>query len=256
MAHFSKASADSFLELKRYEFKYFITEAQYQEIRQAIDPFIQPDAFAAAAPLNRYLVHSLYLESPSGRYYEEKVEGKKERHKIRVRCYTENFYDSDLFYWEIKRKDLHTISKSRVQISKAELDYLLARNFFSCPEHLLNGNVARRKIAEELLYYCNRHALSPKVFVLYEREAYYSPVDDTIRLTFDRNVLSSLYYTGSIKKQLAWMPAFPRNRVIFEIKIRGFLPFWLHEVIKKQGLAFEAISKYCGSVDSSILHYL
>lgn len=243
------------MHLKRYEYKYFISESFYQQILERLQPFIVPDNYAAKCPNYSYLVHSLYFDSPSKIYYDEKIEGKKTRHKIRVRCYTENFYDSESFFWEIKRKDQNIISKSRIEISREELDYCQRYNFLSCPEHFLNGNLMKRKITEELLYFCNRHSLSPTVFVLYEREAYMSPIDDTIRITFDRGVKGNHYYSEGITQQINWRRAFDRE-VIFEIKIRGSLPFWVHEIIKEFGLSIESISKYCGGMDSAVFQYV
>lgn len=243
------------MNLKRYEYKYFISESVYLKILERLKPYIEPDDFAAKCPKFRYLVQSLYFDSPSRIYYDEKVEGKKARHKIRVRCYTENFYDSESYYWEIKRKDQNIISKSRIEISREELDYFQRYNFLSCPESFLNGNLLKRKITEELLYYCNRHSLSPEIFVLYEREAYMSPIDDSVRVTFDRGVKGNSFYSGGITQQINWLRAFDRG-VIFEVKIRGFLPFWLHEVIKEFGLSVESISKYCGGMDSAVFQYV
>ena len=243
------------MHFKRYEFKYFISEILYEQILESLQPYIEPDEFAANCPNYRYVVHSLYFDSPSKLYYDEKLDGKKLRHKIRVRCYTENFFDSGIFFWEIKRKDQNMISKSRIEILRDELDYMLRYNFLSCPEHFLNGNAMKRQITEELLYYSNRHSLSPAVFVLYDREAYMSPMDDTVRITFDRNVRGNSYFSSGVTQQISWLPAFDRN-VIFEIKIRGYLPFWLHEIIKQHGLAYESISKYCGCLDSAVLRYV
>ncbi|MCA9741968.1 polyphosphate polymerase domain-containing protein [candidate division KSB1 bacterium] len=242
------------MHLKRYEFKYFVSEDVYKQLLEAMEPYIEPDGFAASCPNYRYTVHSLYFDSPSRLYYDEKLDGKKTRHKIRVRCYTENFYDSEAYYWEIKRKDQNMISKSRVEISRDELNYMLRYNFLSCPEHFLNGNQMKREITEELLYYSNRHCLMPAVFILYEREAYMSPLDDTIRITFDRDVQGNSYFSSGITQQINWSPAFDKS-VIFEIKIRGLLPFWLHNLIREHGLYNESISKYCGGLDSAIAHY-
>jgi hypothetical protein len=241
--------------LKRYEYKYFITETVYRQILEKIAPYIEPDDFAAKCPRYRYRVHSLYFDSPSKLYYDEKLDGKKTRHKIRVRCYTENFYDSEKYYWEIKRKDQSMISKSRIEISREDLHYFQRYNFLSCPGHFLNGDLAQRKITEELLYYSNRHALLPTVFVLYEREAYMSPIDDTVRITFDRGVMGNGFFSSGITRQIDWTPAFS-EQVIFEIKIRGLLPFWLHKIIRGFCLSSEAISKYCGGLDSAVLRYV
>ena len=242
------------MHLKRYEFKYFVSETVYKKLVQSMAPYIEPDGFAAKCPNYRYIVHSLYFDSPSKIYYDEKLDGKKKRHKIRVRCYTENFFDAEAYYWEIKRKDQSMISKSRIEISREELDYMLRNNFLTCPAHFLNGNRMKRRIAEELLYYSNRHSLMPAVFVLYEREAYMIPMDDTIRITFDRNVRGNSYLSSGITQQINWSPAFDRS-VIFEIKIRGLLPFWLHKLIREHGLFNESISKYCGGLDSAVAYF-
>ncbi len=238
------------VDLKRYEFKYFIDEDQYHQILDEIRPFIELDKYSRKAPEHRYSVHSLYLDSHDRTFYEEKLGGYQYRKKIRIRCYNPQFYAAEKYFLEIKRRNQLQISKGRVPLSREAMLFLLEHNFLIYPDGLVNGNGKVQEVLEEIIYTCNLYSLLPTVYVLYEREAYQSKIDDTVRVTFDRNVKSYNYYSPFDEDQISWTPTF-NGKMIFEIKVNGLLPFWLHQIIKKHGLWQEAISKYCGGLVSA-----
>lgn len=242
------------MRILRYEFKYYIDEEMYQRVMDTISHYLAPDPYAVALPNYTYPVNSLYLDSPSKRYYEEKMAGIKNRHKIRMRCYTPDFYSSDKYFIEVKKRDQSYIDKIRIKMPAQDYTTYMRNDFFTCPDTYLNGDPDNRAIMEEILYHCNRHILTPTVFIKYEREAYVANNEDLVRVTFDRYVMSQRFYSHLSKHLLDWSSVFP-GKIIFEIKVRNFLPFWLHNLVKKFGFFYESISKYCNGIDSSELLY-
>ncbi len=238
----------------RYEFKYFIDENMYHEIMDCIAQYLIPDPYAAKLPGYRYMINSLYLDSPSKLYYDEKMTGLRFRRKVRMRCYSTDFYSANIYFAEIKKRDQYHIDKIRIKMNREDFNQFMDHDFLFCPDGYLNGDITNRKNMEELLYFCNRHILTPTNFVLYEREAYMAKNDDTVRITFDRSVMSQNSFASEATDSQNWVSVFP-GKTIFEIKVRTLLPFWLHNLVKKFGLQFESISKYCEGVDAVEMGY-
>ncbi|HHS13929.1 MAG TPA: polyphosphate polymerase domain-containing protein [bacterium] len=232
----------------RYEFKYFITTEQYREIMGCISRHLIPDPYARDCPGYRYMVNSLYLDSPSRLYYDEKMAGIQYRRKIRMRCYSADFFNADYYFAEIKKRDMFHIDKLRMKLKNGDFQNYLERQFLNLSPAFMDDSHPDHAIARELIYYTNRHILEPRTFILYEREAYIAENDDTIRVTFDRSIMSQSFYSGLSRDLTGWTLIFP-GKTVLEIKVRTFLPFWLHEMVKELGLDFEAISKYCSGVD-------
>ncbi len=232
----------------RYEFKYFINEEIYLRVMECISSYLVPDPYAKKYEGYRYYVNSLYLDSPSRAYYEEKMAGKKIRRKIRMRCYSKNFFDADYFFAEIKKRDQSHIDKLRVKMASSDFREFMDNNFLRPPDKFLSQDFEDRTIMEEMIYHCNCDILFPAAFILYEREAYLAENDDTVRITFDRSVMSQKFYSTFADPSIGWSSVFP-GKIILEIKVRTLLPFWLHNMVKKLSLDYESISKYCFSID-------
>jgi len=69
----------------RFECKYMVNSLLVPEIRQYIQPFVEPDRFAALHPGYRYPICSLYLDTDDLALYMQTVGGLKNRFKLRVR---------------------------------------------------------------------------------------------------------------------------------------------------------------------------
>jgi len=233
----------------RYEFKYLINEEWYRKVMDCISSYLVPDPFAANLPGYRYTVNSLYLDSPSGLYYDEKMAGSKYRRKVRMRCYSEDFFCADTYFVEIKKRDQFHIDKIRFKMEADDFHRFMRNDFMSYQNGFFDcDNNSDQMIMDEVIYYCNRHALSPHTFILYDREAYIADNDDTVRVTFDRMIRSQRCFSTRMKNIHNWTLVFP-GKIVLEIKVRTFLPFWLHNMVKKLGMEYESISKYCGGVD-------
>jgi hypothetical protein len=233
----------------RYEFKYFIDEIWYKKIMNEISHYLVPDPYAAKLPGYRYMVNSLYLDSPSKMFYDEKMAGIKYRRKVRMRCYSSDFYSAKEYYLEIKKRDEFHIDKIRYRMSAEDFNEFMLNNFYSYSMNgPINNDSEDSNILEEIIYDCNRLSLAPATFILYDREAYIAENDDTVRVTFDRRIRSQRFFSRLSPATIVWHSVFP-GQIVLEIKVRTFLPFWLHNLVKKYAMQYESISKYCGGVD-------
>lgn len=234
----------------RYEFKYIVPNQLLIPLREFIQPFVELDEYVSDGKKVHYTVRSVYFDSPSFDFYYEKVEGIKNRKKVRLRGYDENGPD-DIVFLEIKRKYDIPIIKYR-----APLIYKNAIKIFQ--EQNLNGfaldkfsNMEGYNNSKRFFYQVFSRNLRPVVLVVYEREPYLSKFDKTIRITFDKNLrglgypsLENLYSENGLN------PALPGS-FIMEVKFNKTFPNWLNPAISRFGLKKQSASKYVITMDSA-----
>ena len=86
--------------------------------------------------------------------------------------------------------------------------------------------------------------------VTYEREAFYSKHDSTLRITFDKNLRSKpLPKISELFDDTLLKYSMPGN-FILELKFFNGFPTWLQKIVKRFELSRRAISKYTICVDS------
>lgn len=155
----------------RFEYKYIVPNKHLSRLRETILPFLEIDAFAGAENNNQYTVRSIYFDTPGYDFYYEKVEGIKNRKKVRLRGYNE-FKEGNQVFLEIKRKYDIPIIKYR-----SPLVYENAIKIFQ--EKSLNGyaiskfeNMVGYQNSKRFFYQVFSKNLRPVVLVVYERSIF------------------------------------------------------------------------------------
>jgi hypothetical protein len=231
----------------RREYKYLIPQKDIDLLRQRITPYVTVDNFASEG--NQYTVRSIYFDTSKLKFYNEKIAGVKIRKKLRVRGYNE-LVDESIVFLEIKRKYENHIDKNRSPLKYYNLNDLLSTS--DLESYCLTDNGFQNSVAdgEKFLHCIHKNSLKPIVLVVYEREAYYSRFDTSLRLTFDKNLryllfpsLDKLYTEEDMKYT---MPKY----FIFEIKFNMGFPGWLQSVIRDLNISRMALSKYTMCLDN------
>lgn len=232
----------------RLEYKFIVSMSLLADIRTAMMPWLCCDDFAAACPDRQYTVRSIYYDNRRFNCYEEKVEGFTFKRKLRIRGYDRPGPDSRVFL-EIKYKNQDYIGKSRAPVPWARLPAV----FDPARAGELGPPFAPGSPAEaatrRFLYHYYRRRMMPVVLVAYEREAFYSRFDRTLRVTFDKNVRSRLYPTlGSLYLDRGAKFVAP-DRFVLEVKFFGGLPRWVRDIATRFNLLRVANSKYALGID-------
>ncbi|HNR67642.1 MAG TPA: polyphosphate polymerase domain-containing protein [bacterium] len=233
----------------RREYKYLVPVNRLDDLRNACLPYLKPDAYAAKNPRGQYRVRSLYLDTAAMTCYHEKIDGKKNRNKYRIRGYETRENDSIIFL-EIKRKRQNHIAKNRAPLYYRNLPELLASSRTTDIILPMNGKDQPLDDARKFLYHYRRKNLQPVILINYDREAFFGKFDPSFRLTFDKNIcsmmtdrLSDLFFDGDL---LETLPGF----FVFEIKFYNRVPSWIKSVIHDFSLHRRSLSKYIFSLDS------
>ncbi len=234
----------------RHEFKYIVHESKIDTLRQMVLPFVNVDKFADASDSNQYTVRSIYFDTPRYDFYFEKIDGIKNRKKVRLRGYDKEDNNNTVFL-EIKRKYDSPIIKYRAPVKFED-----AIDIFR--QSRINGHIILRdsfpkgyENSKRFFYQVYSKNLRPVVLVIYEREAYLSKFDETVRITFDKNLrgspypsLSQLYSEENAKRSIP-------GHFILEVKFNNHFPGWLSPVVSRLGLKKQSASKYVITMDTN-----
>ncbi len=230
----------------RYEMKYLINEIETAAIERYIRPFLEPDKYSKLQRGGYYPIVSLYLDSPDLRLCRETMTGVKNRFKLRIRSYTDEPEYPRFF--EIKRRINRVIMKSRARVMDADVPILL-RGKSLPPQGYTTDEAALNQFQ---LYVASVHA-GPMVLVRYLRQAWESPSQNRVRVTFDRELCYKVTHEPYVRLGgSGWQRNdVTMNNVILEIKFTGTYPLWLSRLVEDFGLVLNSVSKYATSVEQA-----
>lgn len=232
--------------LKR-EYKYLVPNEMIDELRREMEPFLELDKYASICPKKEYTVRSIYYDTQNLDFYYEKLNGIKNRKKLRIRGYNELGIKSIIFL-EIKCKFENFTHKYRSMLNYENLSDLLFTGDLQS-YIILKGDESIEN-AGRFLFHLKKKRLKPVSLVTYDREAFLSRFDSNFRITFDKNLryssfpsIEKLYWEDILKKAM-------KKHFILEIKFyRGYSEHLL-KIIQQFNLARLSVSKYQICVDA------
>lgn len=234
----------------RLEYKFLVRNEHLDRLRRKILPFVELDPFTQGDNGNEYTVRSIYFDSSNFEYYHEKIEGIKIRKKLRIRGY-DSEADKKLIFLEIKNKYNNFIGKNRAPLLFDNLEGLLKTKSIDSYTLTNNGYVDSVKDGEKFIHHILRSGLRPTILIVYEREAFFSKFDKSLRITFDKNLryfshpkLANLYFDKDLDL------ATP-NHFVLELKFNNGYPRWLQDIVQEFNLYRRSVSKYTICIDAS-----
>ncbi|HID29997.1 MAG TPA: polyphosphate polymerase domain-containing protein [Desulfobacterales bacterium] len=235
--------------MMRLEYKYPVPNALLPRLRAMIAPFVDVDSYAARSGPRGYTVRSIYFDTFALDSYHGKTAGLEMRKKIRIRGYDERKEGSVIFL-EIKRKYGMAITKNRAPVLYESVEDLLISG--DVERYVLTGEGFPNALEDtkRFLFHVYGASLRPTVLVAYEREAYYSKFDRSLRITLDKDIRSSAYPSiDALFSEDEIRRSIPQQFVL-EVKLRGGIPLWLSSIIGALGLKRRSISKYALCLDA------
>lgn len=213
---------------KRYELKYLITEAQKLELLRAMESRMARDAYG------RTTVRNLYFDTRDFRIIRRSLEKPAYKEKLRIRSYDRPGPQSNVFV-ELKKKYNGVVYKRRMRLPQDR-----AMAWLEGTEDLGGEGQIAREIRYFLAFY---RELRPKVFLSYEREAYYDPAGSDFRVTFDENILCRQQEL-TLESDAWGTPLLPAGFCLMELKCSGGIPLWMTEVLSREKIRKTSFSKY------------
>lgn len=224
----------------RRELKFLLSDAQCQAVQEAIHRRMEQDAYGMNTICN------LYYDTPDFRLIRHSLGHPVYKEKLRLRCYGRATDGSDL-YLELKKKFKGVVYKRRVKVAEAEGLGFMDR---TCDLHKEN------QITRELLYFRDFYqTLRPQVYLCYDREAWYDPLDRGFRITLDRNVR---YRTTDLRlsSPFGGREILQPGQTLLEVKAEGAVPMWLVELLNREEIRKQSFSKYGRAYEQMLAEYL
>lgn len=226
----------------RYEIKYLVPATQMHQVRSVLGELLVPDANNGSQ--NGYYNHSIYFDSPDYRYYTEKNEGDLVRTKPRLRYYRPAITSAPgAISLELKGRYDRIVTKGRCFVDAATAESLLND---ADPAAALSDNVDA--VSKEFCYLAHRFNLQPCVTVLYHREAFFSNIYKSVRVTYDSGLLCSLS-TRSLNPVDSYTDTLPTGQVVVEVKYNDQIPKILLSRLQYLGIQQRTFSKFAISLE-------
>ncbi len=230
------------LHFQRFEIKYYLPKSKADKLIPALLNHLNWDQNVIQTGRDYYNVNSLYFDSPDYGCFWDKEAGVKDRKKLRMRYYQPITSDDAQVFVEIKRKKNALVVKDRI---KLEAKDCTSRTFDLTLKNLYHNN-SEDDFLKELIWFKNRNALRPVIFITYKRKAFVGKKDKQFRVTFDYDIMTSpAKDLNNISTN--FRPVYPGG-VVLELKFNNILPAWFHRLIQKYQLNQLAYSKYCNSL--------
>ncbi len=213
----------------RHELKHEITMSDMIAIRQRMRAIAKPDAHAVDG---KYLIRSLYFDTPEDKALLEKQMGVSRRQKFRIR-----YYNGDKSYINLEKKikvgGLGTKLSARITADEAECIVRGDTEWMRASENELIRELYTKMTVERL---------RPKTIVDYTREPFiYGP--GNVRVTLDYDIRTGLDKTDFLNADCVTVAAAP-GKCILEVKWDDYLPGIIRDAVRLKSARTEAFSKY------------
>ena len=233
------------LQPQRFELKYLVNEDVALAMRDFVRSYLVPDEFAAKSATLSYPNHSLYLDSDDLQLYWDVINGNKNRHKLRLRFYDDN--PAAPVFFEIKRRSDNAILKERGAVRREFVPTLLAGQL-PAPNHLVSSNPKHLSAVQNFCRLMHDGRARLKTHVRYRREAWMSVEDNSVRVTFDRDVYSAPHTEPVVTTRLENFVKPWGDLVILELKFTGRFPNWFFEMVRLFNVMQCGVAKYAEGV--------
>lgn len=218
----------------RREIKYLLNQQQVDLLLKIIPEYMNYDSHNLNGQV--YHIHNLYIDSKNNELIRNSIEKPVYKEKIRLRSYGVAS-KNDTVYFEIKKKFDGVVNKRRTPILLQEAyDYIY--NSKIPVESKLNTQVF-----DEVDFIFKRYDLEPKVFISYDRLAFFEKNNSDFRLTLDKNI-TTRRDNLELEKESFGESLLPENTWVLEAKAFKAFPLWFVKFLSENKIYNESFSKY------------
>lgn len=219
----------------RYEHKYLLTTAELERMLDVIDEHMLMDKYCKNR--STYTIANLYYDTSDDHLIRHSLEKPEYKEKLRLRSYGVPDADSKVFL-EIKKKCYKCVNKRRTAL-KLEEAYRFCETGIA-PDYKEYMN---RQVCMELQYFLKFYELKPKVYIAYDRLAFFEKNDPDLRISFDTHIRTRRFdlrlENGDHGELLL-----PEDMWLMEVKTSRAKPLWLCAVLSELQLKRVSFSKY------------
>lgn len=219
----------------RYEHKYMLSKNQYENFLNLLDEHMICDSHNE----NRkpYTIANIYFDTDDDFLIRNSLSKPKYKEKLRLRAYGVP-KENDKVYLEIKKKVNGLVNKRRTSLLLNEA-YDFVKSGIAPPlKDYMNPQVVR-----ETEYFLKIYSVKPKLYLAYDRVAYFEKDNRDLRISFDMNIRSRRcdlrLENGDYGEKLL-----SEDVYLMEIKTSAAKPLWLSHALDEWKVRRRSFSKY------------
>ncbi len=219
----------------RYENKYMMDEKTYGKLQQRFADYMELDAFNKKKEF--YTISNIYYDTLDDYLIRKSLMRPAYKEKLRLRSYGVPELDAKV-YLEIKKKVKGLVNKRRTSLILDEAYEFAATGVKPELKSYMN-----QQVINEIQYMLSIYDLEPKLYLAYDRKAYFSIDNHDLRITFDTNIRTRRYdlglHLGDHGKSLI-----EDGQWLMEIKAEKTMPLWLTQTLSEYKIYKTSFSKY------------
>ena len=221
---------------KRHELKYLVTPEQYAALTDILAVRMTPDEYCVKN--GSYMIYNLYFDTEDDAVIRRSLEKPYYKEKLRMRSYTMPASGEDTVFLELKKKIGGVVAKRRAVMTYAQAVDFLERG--AVPE---TAGYEDRQVLSEIAGFLLRNEVRPKVFISYERRAWFDREDRELRVSFDSGILTRRTDVGLTGGDYG-TELLDTDEILMELKCGGAIPLWLCRCLSELGIRRTNFSKY------------
>ncbi len=219
----------------RYEHKYMLDKETYQKVINVLGAHMELDRHNIGG--KPYAIANIYFDTKDNYFIRRSLEKPIYKEKLRLRAYgipDEN----DKVFLELKKKYNGIVNKRRTVLRLNEAYGFAKTGRMPAPKSYMNTQVLK-----ELAYFLSRYELQPKVYLAYDRMAYFENGNPDLRISFDTNIRTR---RAALKLESgdSGEPLLNMECYLMEIKTSLAKPLWLTDMLSELNIRRMSFSKY------------
>ncbi|MFZ5985566.1 MAG: polyphosphate polymerase domain-containing protein [Bacillota bacterium] len=219
----------------RYEKKFLMGSDTYERIQNVLCEYMELDEYNKTHPF--YTISNIYYDTTDNHLIRNSISKPKYKEKLRLRGYGVPSLE-DKVYLEIKKKVNGLVNKRRTKLTLDEAYQFIATGQKPDLKRYMN-----KQVLNEIDYFLKLYNLEPKIYIAYDRKAYFGINNRDLRITFDTNIRTRrkdlrLEYGDYGEKLLH------DNIWLMEVKAEKSIPIWLSKMLSEYKLYKTSFSKY------------
>ncbi|KNY29994.1 polyphosphate polymerase domain-containing protein [Pseudobacteroides cellulosolvens] len=219
----------------RYENKFMMNTDTYEKVLRTLDEYMELDEYNKTHDF--YTIANIYYDTDDHHLIRKSLSKPKYKEKLRLRAYGVPSLD-DKVYLEIKKKVFGLVNKRRTKLVLSE-----AYDFVATGQKPELKKYMNRQVLNEIEYFLSVYDLEPKLYLAYDRKAYFGRDNRDLRITFDTNIRTRRedlrLELGDHGEQLL-----DKDVWLMEVKAEKTIPIWLTRMLSEYKLYKKSFSKY------------
>lgn len=219
----------------RYEHKYLLTRDVYNEVIGIMDMRMELDKYNKNH--KPYTIANIYYDTADDYLIRSSLSKPVYKEKLRLRAYGVPDKDDKVFL-EIKKKYKGLVNKRRTALKLSEAYGFVSTGIPPKRENYMNGQVL-----SEIEYFLSVRNVFPKVYLAYDRLAYFERGNADLRISFDFGIRTRRYDVG-LELGDEGAPLLGEELYLMEIKTSRAKPLWLCKMLSDLEIRRKSFSKY------------